>query len=84
MDMKLIFDYFSNEELDLPGTFPQLLSFEYDFCFIEPLVGVISADEAHTVYVADQDMRMEDKYAPQYPYIIKLDGKAYKEVQQSE
>lgn len=61
---------------DLEGNISWMIDFEYNRCFIGPLAATdnpfLSPDEAHLVYMVDQDLRMEGNFDPTYNFIIEV------------
>ena len=83
--MKLLFDAFGEEELSQKWAIAQIADFEYKYCFIFPIGslnvdffgnitvgGFLTPDEAHLLYIVDQDLRMAGSFEPKFPHIIEL------------
>jgi len=70
--MRLLFEAFSQEDLEQKWAISQIVDFEYEECFMQPLLKSLNADEAHLVYLMDQDLRMMEHYEPKYPYIVDI------------
>jgi len=72
MDMKLLFDVFDREDLSQKWAIAQIADFEYEECFMQPLLDFFSPDDCHLIYTMDQDLRMMEHYPPKHPHIIEL------------
>lgn len=70
--MRLLFDAFDKEDLSQKWAIAQIADFEYEECFIQPLLGFLSPDNCHLIHTMDQDLRMMGLFAPKYPHIIEL------------
>lgn len=73
MDMRLLFESFDEEDLKQQWSIAQIVDFEYEECFMQPLLEFLDADGAHLVYVVDQDLRTMDNFDAKFPHIVDIE-----------